>query len=34
MPQNWIVDATGVVTLKGIGYDATEKRESGIAEAI
>ena len=34
MPQNWIVDAAGVVKLKGIGYDATEKWESGMAGAI
>jgi hypothetical protein len=34
LPQNWIVDATGVVKLKGIGYDATEKWETGIAEAM
>ena len=33
-PQNWIVDAAGVVKLKGIGYDATEKWETGMAEAI
>ncbi len=34
IPQNWIVDATGVVRLKGIGYDASEKWEEGITEAI
>ena len=33
-PQNWIVDADGVVRLKGIGYDATEKWEQGIRDAI
>jgi hypothetical protein len=33
-PQNWIVDAAGVVKLKGKGYDATEKWETGMAEAI
>ena len=32
-PQNWIVDAAGVVKLKGVGYDAT-KWETGMAEAI
>lgn len=34
LPQNWIVDAAGVVKLKGIGYDGTEKWEVGMAEAI
>ncbi|MGA3044718.1 MAG: hypothetical protein ABSF54_28415 [Bryobacteraceae bacterium] len=34
IPQNWIVDASGVVKLKGIGYDATEKWETGMEEAI
>ena len=34
LPQNWIVDAAGVVKLKGIGYDATEKWETGMADAI
>ena len=34
IPQNWIVDANGVVRLKGLGYDRTEKWESGIEEAI
>ena len=34
IPQNWIVDASGVVKLKGVGYDATEKWETGMAEAI
>ena len=34
IPQNWIVDAQGVVRLKGIGYDTTEKWEEGMAEAI
>ncbi len=34
IPQNWIVDAAGIVKLKGIGYDATEKWETGMAEAI
>ncbi|MDR3703738.1 MAG: hypothetical protein P4L56_29080 [Candidatus Sulfopaludibacter sp.] len=34
LPQNWIVDAAGVVKLKGLGYDATEKWETGMAEAI
>lgn len=34
IPQNWIVDGNGVVKLKGIGYDATGKWETGMAEAI
>ncbi|HEX5411995.1 MAG TPA: hypothetical protein VFZ27_09045 [Terriglobia bacterium] len=34
IPQNWIVDANGVVRLKGIGYDATGKWEIGMTEAI
>ncbi len=34
IPQNWIVDAQGVVRLKGIGYDATEKWEIGMTDAI
>jgi len=34
IPQNWIVNADGVVKLKGVGYDATEKWETGMAEAI
>jgi hypothetical protein len=34
IPQNWIVDSSGVVRLKGIGYDPTEKWEMEIREAI
>jgi len=34
IPQNWIVDTSGVVRLKGIGYDATEKWEAGMNDAI
>ncbi len=34
IPQNWVVDAQGVVRLKGIGYDASEKWEEGMVEAI
>lgn len=34
IPQNWIVDPAGVVRLKGIGYDQTEKWETGMKEAI
>jgi hypothetical protein len=34
IPQNWIVDGSGVVRLKGIGYDSTEKWEQGMMEAI
>jgi hypothetical protein len=34
IPQNWIVDSSGVVKLKGVGYDATQKWETGMTEAI
>jgi hypothetical protein len=34
IPQNWIADSNGVVRLKGIGYDSTEKWEVGMNEAI
>lgn len=34
IPQNWIVDADCIVRLKGIGYDATEKWEIGMKNAI
>ena len=34
IPQNWIVDGGGVVRLKGIGYDSTEKWEQGMRDAI
>jgi hypothetical protein len=34
IPQNWIVDADGVIRLKGIGYDSTEKWEQGMKDAI
>lgn len=34
IPQNWIVDDQGVIRLKGVGYDATEKWEKGVTEAI
>ena len=34
IPQNWIVDASGTVRLKGLGYDSGEKWEAGMAEAI
>ena len=34
IPQNWIVDGGGVVRLKGIGYDSTEKWEAGMTVAI
>ena len=34
IPQNWIVDSKGVVRLKGIGYDSTEKWETGMKDAI
>ena len=34
IPANWIVDSSGVVRLKGIGYDTTEKWETGMRDAI
>lgn len=34
IPQNWIVDGEGVIRLKGIGYDSTEKWEQGMKDAI
>jgi len=34
IPQNWIVDRDGVVRLKGIGYDASEKWVTGMQDAI
>jgi hypothetical protein len=34
IPQNWVVDANGVVRLKGVGYESSEKWESGMKEAI
>jgi hypothetical protein len=34
IPQNWIVDSGGVVRLKGVGYDSTEKWEVGMRDAI
>lgn len=34
IPQNWIVAADGVIRLKGVGYDATEKWEDGMKNAI
>ena len=34
IPQNWIVDAAGVVRLKGVGYDSTEKWATGMRDAI
>lgn len=34
IPENWIVDAKGVVRLKGIGFDATDKWEKGMTHAI
>ena len=34
IPQNWIVDAEGVIRLKGLGYDSTEKWEQGMRDAI
>lgn len=34
IPQNWIVGADGVIHLKGVGYDSTEKWEQGMRDAI
>jgi len=34
IPQNWIVNSKGVVRLKGIGYDSSEKFEEGMTEAV
>ena len=34
IPQNWIVGADGMVRLKGIGYDSTEKWDQGMTDAI
>ena len=34
IPSNWIVDPEGVVRLKGLGYDATEKWVTGMKGAI
>ena len=35
VPENWIVDAEGIVRLKGTGtYGAIEKWEPGMKEAI
>lgn len=34
IPQNWIVAPDGVVRLKGNGYDATDKWEAGMKDAI
>jgi hypothetical protein len=34
IPSNWIIDPEGVVRLKGLGYDATEKWVTGMKDAI
>jgi hypothetical protein len=34
IPSNWIVDGQGVVRLKGLGYDATEKWVTGMKDAV
>lgn len=34
IPQNWIIDPQGVIRLKGMGYDSSEKWEKGMADAI
>ena len=33
-PANWVVDANGVVRLKGEGYDISGKWETGMKDAI
>jgi hypothetical protein len=34
IPQNWIVDSTGVVRLKGVGYDESTQWVNEMANAI
>lgn len=34
IPRNWIVSPQGIVRLKGNGYDATEKWDQGMKDAI
>ena len=35
IPQNWIVDPSGIIRLKGTGsYDSIEKWEPGMKDAI
>ncbi len=34
IPQNWIVDAQGIVRLKAIGFDSGEKWEQGMSDAL
>ena len=34
IPSNWILDGEGVVRLKGLGYDASEKWVTGMKDAI
>ena len=34
IPSNWIVDSEGVVRLKGLGYDPSEKWVTGMKGAI
>ena len=34
IPANWIMDENGVVRLKGLGYDASEKWVTGMKDAI
>lgn len=34
IPQNWIVDANGVVRQKEIGFEASDNWENWMAEAI
>jgi hypothetical protein len=34
VPQNWIAGTDGVVHVKVVGYDSTEKWEQGMRNAI
>jgi thiol-disulfide isomerase/thioredoxin len=34
IPANWILDPGGVIRLKGLGYDATEKWVTSVKEAV
>jgi hypothetical protein len=34
VPQNWLVGPDGIIRLKGIGYDASDKWEQAIKDAI
>lgn len=34
IPRNWIVGPHGIVRLKGNGYDATDKWQQGMKDAV